>query len=163
MFTSPEIAIKKSFNEEVLRYPSFYSKLCLLAIDDLHLVSEWRDFRPEYFALGVLRARLPDGIPVLGASATLDHQTLQTVKESCSFDPSTATIKTPLDRPEIYLQVSSTTKSFSSMGDLQHILPADASSPSDIPKTIIFMDSITSIKTACSLIRVWMNHLGYPP
>lgn len=162
MFTSPEIAVSKSFNDNVLRHSSYSSKLCLLAIDELHLVSEWREFRPDYFGLPVLRARLPDGIPFLGASATLDHQTIKVVKESCAFAADTATIKTSLDRSEIYIQISKTLMPVNSMLDLQHVLPAQASSPFDVPKTIIFMDSIQSIKKACALMRVWMNQLKYP-
>ena len=128
----------------------------------MHLVSEWRDFRPEYFNLGVLRTRLPDGIPFLGASATLDPRTLESVKDRCGFDNESTVIQTALDRPEIYIQTSSLQRPMNSMIDLQHLLPTRAESPFDIPKTIIFMDSISSIKKACALMKVWMNQLSYP-
>ena len=128
----------------------------------MHLVSEWRDFRPEYFNLGVLRTRLPDGIPFLGASATLDPSTLESVKDRCGFDNESTVIQTALDRPEIYIQTSSLQRLMNSMIDLQHLLPTRAESPFDIPKTIIFMDSISSIKKACALMKVWMNQLSYP-
>lgn len=134
----------------------------MLAIDELHLVSEWRESRPDYFALGVLRSRLPDGIPFLGTSATLDPRTLKIVKESCAFDVDTVIMKTSLDRPEIYLQVVSTSMPLNGMVDLQHVLPAQANVPFDIPKKIIFIDSIQSIRAACSLMRVWTTQLGYP-
>ena len=154
--------MSKSFNDNVLRHSSFFSKLCLLAIDELHLVSEWREFRSDYFGLGILRARLPDGIPFLGASATLDRQTVEVVKESCTFVPNTAVIKTPLDRPEIYMQVSQILLPLNGMLDLQQVLPARACTSMDVPKPIIFMDSIQSIKKACTLLRAWMNQLNYP-
>ena len=121
VFTSPEIATSKLFNEMVLSHSSYFSNLCLLAIDGLHLVSEWRDFRPEYFNLGVLRTRLPDGIPFLGVSATLDEETLNCVRSQCGFHDETRLIKTPLDRPEIYIQVSSLLKSQAGMLNLQQL------------------------------------------
>jgi len=127
-------------------------------------VSEWRDFRPEYYNLGVLRSRLPDGIPFLGASATLDPKTLAVVKDRCGFDDETTiAIKTALDRPEIYLQCSSLRHPMNGMLDLQCVLPEQAASAFDIPKTIIFMESIRLIKKACKLIKGWMKQLGYPP
>ena len=154
--------MSKAFNESVLRHPSFFQKLCLLAIDELHLVSEWREFRKDYFALGVLRTRLPDGIPFLGASATLDPKTLAIVKESCRFGADTIVMRTSLDRPEIYIQVSQTTQPITRMLDLQHVLPKRASSSFDIPKTLIFMETIAAIESACKLMRIWMHQLGYP-
>ena len=145
-----------------MRHSEFAQNLCLLALDELHLVSEWREFRPEYYDLGVLRARLPDGIPFLGASATLDFKTLNEVKERCEFDSNTSIIKTGLDRPEIYLQLSTLKYPIKGMLDLQFLLPSNAVNYLDIPKTIIFMDSIASIKNACALIKSWMKQLNYP-
>ena len=83
----------------------------------MHLVSEWRDFRPEYFNLGVLRTRLPDGIPFPGASATLDPRTLESVKDRCGFDNESTVIQTALDRSEIYIQTSSLQRPMNSMID----------------------------------------------
>jgi superfamily II DNA helicase RecQ len=162
VFTSPEIATSKLFNDEVLCHPSYFQNLCLLAIDEIHLVSEWRSFRPEYFNLGVLRARLPDGIPFQAGSATLDSQTFASVMDRCGFDIDTRIVKMELDRPEIYIQINTLQHTIKSMLDLQFILPSRATSYLSIPKTIIFMDSIASIKAACALIRRWMLQLGYP-
>lgn len=128
----------------------------------MHLVSEWREFRPDYYDLGVLRTRLTDGIPLLGASATLDAKTLEVVQDRCGFYPDTRIIKTALDRPEIYIQISALLMPVTTMLDLQWVLPVRANSPLDIPKTIIFMDSIKAINNACALMRVWMNQLSYP-
>lgn len=40
VFTSPEIAVSKNFSDNVLRHESYQSRLCILAIDELHLVDE---------------------------------------------------------------------------------------------------------------------------
>lgn len=124
MFTSPEIAITMVFNDDVLRHSSFSDQLCLLAIDEAHLVNEWKTFRPAYFGLNVLRTRIPPWIPLLGVSATLNDVTVDVIRERCDFAPDTIIIRTPLDRPEIYLQVSSICNPANSMLDLQHLLPA---------------------------------------
>ena len=162
VFTSPEIATSERFNDDILRFPGFSSRVCLLALDELHLVSEWRNFRPEYYNLGILRTRLPEGISFLGASATLDPAILATVRDRCGFGNGTHVIKTPLDRPEIYIQVSAFERPANSMLDLQFVLPRHVTKAQDIPKTVIFMDSIASIKTAYRLMRTWMRQLGYP-
>ena len=41
VFTSPEIALSKKFKKHVLDRNEFTDRLCLLAIDKIHLVDEW--------------------------------------------------------------------------------------------------------------------------
>jgi len=161
VFTSPEIALSKRFNEEVLRYPSLQHRVCLLAIDEVHLTSEWRSFRPSYSELKTLRSRLPIGIPMLGVSATLDPVSQGLVKEYCGFRSSTRLIRTSIDRPWIYMQVECMRESEKSMLDLQHLLPRQIGSIYDIPKTIIYIDSVAQICKACGLFRRWAMQLGY--
>ena len=163
VFTSPEIAISKWFNTDVLKHTSFSSKLCMLAVDEAHLVVDWREFRPDYYDLGMIRARLPDGVPLFAASATLDQVTLSMVRDRCGFDANHRLIKITLNRPEIYIHVSPLLKPASGMLDLQWLLPRDVVAARDIPKTIVFIDSIAYITQLCSLMRKWMNQLLYPP
>lgn len=49
VFTSPEIALSKKFKNCILDQTSFTDCLCLLAVDEIHLVEEWgKNFRPMY-------------------------------------------------------------------------------------------------------------------
>ena len=105
---------------------------------------------------------MPAGVPLFGASATLDRQTIEMVRDRCAFNDDTHLIRTPLDRPEIYLQVSQIQKAQHTMLDLQCLLPAHVEEPSDIPKTIIFMDSIQDARILCEHIQTWMKMLKYP-
>ena len=160
--TSPEIAISSEFNDEVLRHESFYSRICMLAIDELHLVDEWKDFRNVYSNIGVVRTRLPRSIPCVGVSATLDDETLEQVRKDCGFTGSTRTIKTPLDRSEIYMQYSQLKQPQTGMKDLQHILPAVVENYLSIPKIVIYVDNLSLINELCQHIQGWMRELNYP-
>ncbi len=54
MFISSKIAIFKFFNDEILKHVSFFANLCLLIIDEMHLILKWSTFCLEYFDLEVL-------------------------------------------------------------------------------------------------------------
>jgi helicase-like protein len=137
--------------------------LALVAIDELHLVSEWGKFRPQYRVLHLLRARVDLCIPFLGVSATLDFTVLQDVKEAAGFNNDISVERTSMDRPEIYLEVDVLKHDQISMLDLLFLLPVMVTRPQDIPKTIIYMNDIKSIQAAVKIMRRWMNELGYPP
>lgn len=87
---------------------------------------------------------------------------MATVRERCGPNGDCRVIKTSLDRPEIYIQVSPLQKAASTMLDLQWVLPLQVHSVYDIPKTIIFFDSIKLVSQACELLKVWMKQLSYP-
>ena len=66
VFTSPEIALLKKFKQHVLDQHQFTNRLCLLAIDEIHLVEEWgKSFRPLYADIQKARKRIPCHIPLL--------------------------------------------------------------------------------------------------
>jgi superfamily II DNA helicase RecQ len=110
----------------------------------------------------VLRSRIPAHVPVLGVSATLDPQTLNWVRESAGFECDVEILRTSIDRPEIYLQVSCIQETEKSMLNLQSVLPLSANRFTDIPKTIIYMDSVAQICKAVELFQTWMRQLNYP-
>jgi superfamily II DNA helicase RecQ len=105
VFTSPEIATSKSFNKDILQRRAFMDRLALVAIDELHLVNEWSQFRPQYRPLHLLRPRIDLSVPFLGVSATLDFTVLQDVKEAVGFDNDISVERTSMDRPELYIEV----------------------------------------------------------
>lgn len=72
VFTSPEIAISKKFKKCVLDHSFFTNRLCLLAVDKIHLVEEWnKNFRPIYVEIKKVRKKIPCHISLLGVLATL--------------------------------------------------------------------------------------------
>jgi len=77
-------------------------KLSLLAVDEAHCISEWgHDFRPEYRALGALRAELPPS-PCLALTATATERVRAEIMSELGFDEPREFVA-GFDRPNIFL------------------------------------------------------------
>ena len=140
---------------------NFRERLVLIGIDELHVAAEWKSWRPEYSKLAVLRARVGRHIPVFGTSATLAPSTLAAVKESVGFSDTTYTVKTTINRPEIYLEVRKLQHTITSLEDLRILLPSIISEPVEIPKSIVYMGQIKEITRATNVIRRWLCNAGF--
>lgn len=102
VFTSPERALSRKFKQFILDRSSFTKRLCLLAINEIHLVEEWgKDFRPMYAEIEKIRKRIPCHVPLLGISATLTKNNQTRVAEKAGFLPNYRLLQTSLDRLEI--------------------------------------------------------------
>jgi ATP-dependent DNA helicase RecQ len=76
--------------------------LSLLAVDEAHCISEWgHDFRPEYRALGALRAELPPS-PCLALTATATERVRAEIMAELGFDEPREFVA-GFDRPNIFL------------------------------------------------------------
>jgi superfamily II DNA helicase RecQ len=83
---SPELAIGDDFRL-VASSPSFKQRVSLVVVDEAHLVHHWgRAFRTAYSRLNLLRSWLGSQIPWFACSATLDPETLKSLKKGISFD-----------------------------------------------------------------------------
>ena len=163
VFTSPEIALSKKFKNCILDQTSFTDRLCLLAVDEIHLVEEWgKNFRPMYAEIEKVRKRIPCHVPLLGVSATLTKSVRSRVLEKAGFLPNYHLMQTSLDRPEIMQIHRFMEYPKSSCLDLQFILPPVAKKAGDIQKTIIFVNSVPEIQEVIRVIQSWMEKLGYP-
>lgn len=163
VFTSPEIALSKKFKKNVLDNSFFTDRLCLLAIDEIHLVEQWgRSFRPLYAEIEKVRKRIPCHIPLLGVSATLTKKTRMIVVDKSGFHPFYKLMQTSLDRPEIMQVHRFMEHSKGSCLDLQFVLPAEAKEARDIQKTIIFVNRVSEIRPLCKIFQDWMQMKGFP-
>ena len=80
-------------------------RLCMIAIDEAHCISEWgHDFRKDYLLLDRLVPEFPD-VPVAAFTATATHRVQQDIVAKLGLrDP--LTIRASFDRPNLYYEVT---------------------------------------------------------
>ena len=80
LLISPERLNNPRFREDML--PLFASRVGLVVVDEAHCISDWgHDFRPDYRRLRDMLAALPEGVPVLGTTATANDRVVGDVEE----------------------------------------------------------------------------------
>ncbi|TEY25590.1 hypothetical protein BOTCAL_1275g00010 [Botryotinia calthae] len=149
---SPEQAASSKFRD-ALASPELQSNIGLVAIDECHLISQWKEFRPKFTMLGQLRHLLPQEVMWFGCTATLDAESQKVVLDDGGFRRlgsrpyQTHIIRTSVDRPNISLAIVPIPyKQTKSLEPLYYLLD-DAidedgnPTPEKIPKTIIFVNS----------------------
>ncbi|KAH6974080.1 P-loop containing nucleoside triphosphate hydrolase protein, partial [Ilyonectria destructans] len=120
---SPEIALSERFKTEVLYDQAFQDHLVLVAIDELHVVSEWGlRWRSSYSGLALLRDLISRSVPWLGCSATLDPVTLAEVRDLSGFDPSVRIQRTSIDRPNITFEIQAIQYRMDGFRDLEFLV-----------------------------------------
>ncbi|MGL5741056.1 MAG: DNA helicase RecQ [Legionella sp.] len=98
LYIAPERLISASFLERLKE-----CSIALFAIDEAHCISQWgHDFRPEYAALGVLKAQFPN-TPIIALTATADKQTRQDIVVKLNYAPQKYIAS--FNRPNIHYKV----------------------------------------------------------
>lgn len=99
---SPEMILSKKFVKGVLRNPAMGPQVLSVVVDEAHVVSHWgSSFRKKYGTLGVLRALLTKGTPVVAMSATLPSRVWNDVLKKLQFDEDFVDLKVGNDRPNV--------------------------------------------------------------
>jgi ATP-dependent DNA helicase RecQ len=100
LLVSPERFANPGFVADVL--PKIAARVGLLVVDEVHCISDWgHDFRPDYRRIGRLLDLLPEGVPVLGTTATANDRVVADIE--AQFGAGLATIRGPLARPSLAL------------------------------------------------------------
>ena len=99
LFVSPERLAAEGFIDELAR-----SGLTSIAVDEAHCISHWgHDFRPDYRAIGTLRARRPD-VPIIALTATATPRVREDIEEALGLvDP--VRVVGDFDRPNLTYRV----------------------------------------------------------
>ncbi|MDW8272913.1 MAG: ATP-dependent DNA helicase RecQ [Chitinophagales bacterium] len=80
LYISPERLATESFRT-VLKS----MKVCLLAVDEAHCISQWGyDFRPDYLSISEVREFMPD-VPVLALTATATPEVAKDIMQQLNF------------------------------------------------------------------------------
>ncbi len=80
LYLSPERLTTELFRVRIEKL-----KVCLIAIDESHCISQWGyDFRPSYLLIGALRTLLP-GVPYLALTATATPNVLEDIMDKLEF------------------------------------------------------------------------------
>jgi ATP-dependent DNA helicase RecQ len=127
LLISPERLNHPRFRDEML--PLFAEKIGLLVVDEAHCVSDWgHDFRPDYRRIRDMIARLPEGVAVLGTTATANDRVVADVTEqlAVSAGPSARALRAyrgPLGRSSLRLEVCELPSQAARMAWLAQVLP----------------------------------------
>src|ERR671914_1386716 len=107
LLISPERLNNPQFREAML--PLFAERVGLLVVDEAHCISDWgHDFRPDYRRLAEMLERLPDGVAVLGTTATANDRVVADVEAQLRSGHAAAPLRTyrgPLGRSSLRLEV----------------------------------------------------------
>ena len=108
LLISPERLNNPQFRDTML--PLFAERVGLLVVDEAHCISDWgHDFRPDYRRLAEMLERLPDGVAVLGTTATANDRVVADVEEQLraggGADAPLRTYRGPLGRSSLRLEV----------------------------------------------------------
>lgn len=108
LYVAPESLTKEEYISFLKSVP-----LSFVAIDEAHCISEWgHDFRPEYRNLRSIIRKLGD-IPIIGLTATATPKVQEDILKNLEI-PGANVFKASFNRPNLYYEVRTKTKSVDS-------------------------------------------------
>ena len=158
VLTSPKLALSNKEVQGVFQTPGFRDRLALIAINEIHLVEDWAESRPDYGRLGKLRSILPCSVLFLATSATVGDKLARGLIVNLRLNADVNVLKESIDREDLFFNVQSLhVSSLTSFEDLR-FLTVNISS---LPKVIIYGDLIALlIRIGESLTRFYREAGG---
>ncbi|KAJ3757096.1 P-loop containing nucleoside triphosphate hydrolase protein [Lentinula raphanica] len=142
-FLGPEMARSAIFHKLVIERAPFQNNIIAMNIDEGHSISEWGtdDFRPDYARISELLAKLPSGVPILTASATLAPEVIQDIEAKLGLGRKCERISVSNEKPNVALSVRIMQHPQDSFADLVTLFPSDPTGPDDFLQTLIYVNS----------------------
>ena len=161
MFINFEYILSTEFNENICKKPEFRERLIAVIVNELHLIDDWRSFRPEFSELHVLKSRLSPNVSYFDISATLNKDTLIVVKRNADFE-NCRIIKISIDKPKINMHTIFIENNQNEFEDLRRFFPIHTTDSYSIPKTIFYFDNKSNIQSFVQFaIDVWFLEWHY--
>lgn len=162
VYATEQTILDKSgpFSKQIIKKPgcAFMKNLCLIAVDECHVIHEWQGFRPQYAYLGSLRLTF-SRVPWAVMSATLTPNASAYIHEVLCLKRGTFRISLPLHRDNINIEVAATDGK--SLQPLYDLIPEQLSDLNELQKTIIFTDTVDpSIDIAALLAQHLPERFG---
>ncbi|KAL5007298.1 hypothetical protein ScPMuIL_016104 [Solemya velum] len=150
LMASPESVITRHWKE--LIRDTYGDKLCVVAYDEAHCISEWGlEFREDYQKVGILQSLLE--APVLALTATATKEIHKDITRVLGLHEDTKVLATLPDRPNIFVLVAKRTDNFET--ELQWVSAAVADFSVSCKKILIYVNSITM----CETIYIWLHSI----
>jgi superfamily II DNA/RNA helicase len=163
VFASPEILLNPRshfWTVTVKRNTKFKKQLVTVAVDECHLIWDWKRFRPKYRLIGNLR-RILSPVPWVCLSATLTRAGSAYIHRACKLLNGTILFKRTVRRRNINIQISAI--SSSDYEQLASLINAETKRVEDIPKTLIYVDNSYDALDIARVLRRRLGHdLGEP-
>lgn len=146
VIASPEMLQSRTFINKLLRNPTFSQRIISFVVDEAHCVSLWgADFRKKYASLGIVRAFLPRGTPVIAMTATLTGRVRRDICSKLHFSKHGSQFQNEgNNRPNVSIVVRACKHPLVSFADLDFIIPTTIHCHTDIPKTYLYVDDINT-------------------
>ncbi|KAJ7835270.1 hypothetical protein B0H14DRAFT_3707134 [Mycena olivaceomarginata] len=111
------------------------------------------DFRPEYRQIVTLSARLPTGLPILGASATAPYHVIKDILESLGLLDDCARVEVSNEKLNVFLSVRILQHEPESLADLLVLFPDEGEGPEDFLQTLIYANSRQEVEKIQDFLR----------
>jgi hypothetical protein len=128
---------------------TFCRRVICIAIDEAHLIQQWRSFRVQYTHFGSLRFLFSQAAYLL-CSATMAPHTRRFVHRTMNLGRNVSLVHRSVDRPNVFLSMRCISGSVKNHSQLYFLIPPGISHPGQIPQTIVFIDSRPEAQAACS-------------
>jgi bloom syndrome protein len=131
LYVTPEMINKSQSLVRILEKLHHARKLARLVVDEAHCVSQWgHDFRPDYKALGDIRARLP-GVPVMALTATATENVKMDVIRNLKME-GCYVFSQSFNRPNLTYEVRSKAKGYKLLADMGEMISSTYQNQSGI-------------------------------